>query len=324
MLHFTPPKMGKISPTMIGLIVLGIVIVILLGTSVFIVDQAEEAVITRLGKYHVTRGPGLQFKLPFGIDRNYTVNVKAVQTEEFGFRTMTRGSRTTYTTQASESTMLTGDLNIVDVEWIIQYRIVDSRAWAFNVQERERTIRDVSRSVINMLVGDRAIMDIMSPERSAIEAAGTELMNDTFKSYGLGIYVIAVKLQNIDPPAGVQQAFDDVNMAIQDMNRLINEGQQVYNEEIPKARGEAERMVQVAQGYASERVNRARGDVARFNSVYDEYRNAPDVTRQRLYYEMVEEVFKDDNGMTIIDRNLDNFLPMMNLGGAVRSTQGGR
>jgi membrane protease subunit HflK len=319
MLHFTPPKMGKIRPAMLGLIGLGIVTVILLGTSVFIVDQAEEAVITRLGKYHVTRGPGLQFKLPFGIDRNYTVNVKAVLTEEFGFRTLTRGSRTTYSSQTTESTMLTGDLNIVDVEWIIQYRIMDSRAWAFNVQERERTIRDVSRSVINMLVGDRAIMDIMSPERSAIEAAGTELMNETFKVYGLGIYVIAVKLQNIDPPAGVQEAFDDVNKAIQDMNRLINEGQQVYNEEIPKARGEAERMVQVAQGYASERVNRAKGDVARFNSVFDEYRNSREVTRQRLYYEMIEEVFKDAHGMTIIDRNLDNFLPLLNL----RGTQGG-
>jgi membrane protease subunit HflK len=220
--------------------------------------------------------------------------------------------------------MLTGDLNIVEVEWIIQYRIVDSKAWVFNVMERERTIGDVSRSVINMLVGDRAIMDIMSPERSAIEIAGVELMNETFKSFGLGIYVIAVKLQNIDPPSGsVQAAFDDVNKAIQDMNRLINEGMQIYNEEIPKSRGEAERMVLVAQGYAAERVNRAKGDVARFNSVYDEYRRSPEVTRQRLYYEMIEEVFSDEKGMTLIDRNLNNFLPMMNVGGAVQS-QGGR
>ena len=314
MLHFTPPKIGKLSPPLIGLIVLGVLLVFTLGTSVFIVDQTEEAVITRFGKYLVTRGPGLRFKLPFGIDRNYTVNVKAVQTEQFGFRTMRSGISSTYASQTSESTMLTGDLNIVDIEWIIQYRIVDSKAWSFNVRERQQTIRDVSRSVINMLVGDRAIMDIMSPERSAIEAAGTDLMNETFRSYGLGINVIAVKLQNIDPPQGVREAFDDVNKAIQDMNRLINEGQQVYNEEIPRARGEAERVIQVAQGYAAERVNRAAGDVARFNSVYDEYRLSPDVTRQRLYYEMIEEVFKDDEGMTIIDRRLTNFLPLLNLG----------
>ena len=323
MLNFTPPKIGKLSPTMMVLIVVGIVVLILLGTSVFIVDQAEEAVITRLGKYHVTRGPGLQFKLPFGIDRNYTVNVRAVQTAQFGFSTVKSGVTSSYVSKTTESTMLTGDLNIVDIEWIIQYRITDSKAWVFNVMERESTIRDVSRSVINRLVGDRAIMDIMSPARSAIEIEGADLMNETFRSYGLGIHVIAVKLQNIDPPAGgVRQAFDDVNKAIQDMNRLINEGMQVYNEEIPKARGEAERVVLVAQGYAAERVNRALGDVARFNSVYDEYRNNQEVTRQRLYYEMIEEVFQNDDGMVIIDRNLDNFLPMMNLGGVVQGAGG--
>jgi len=324
MLNFTPPKMGKFNRARLGFIALGILLLIFLGTSVFIVDQAEEAVITRLGKYYITKGPGLQFKLPFGIDRNYTVNVKAVQTAQFGFRTVKSGISSTYASKTTESTMLTGDLNIVDVEWIIQYRITDSRAWVFNVMEKERTISDVSRSVINMLAGDRAIMDIMSPERSAIEIAGADLMNETFKSYGLGINVIAVKLQNIDPPAGVQEAFDDVNKAIQDMNRLINEGMQLYNEEIPKAKGEAERVVLVAQGYAAERVNRARGDVARFNSVYEEYRRSPEVTRQRLYYEMIEEVFKDADGMTIIDRNLNNFLPMMNVRGAIQNAQGGR
>jgi membrane protease subunit HflK len=323
MLNFTPPKMGSfLTPTRFILILLGILVVIFLGTSVFIVDQAEEAVITRLGKFHIIKGPGLQFKLPFGIDKNYTVNVKEVKTAQFGFSTLKSGISSTYASKTNESTMLTGDLNIVEVEWIIQYRITDSKSWVFKVLNQEKTIGDVSRSVINMLVGDRTIMDIMSPERSAIENAGIDIMNDTYRSYGLGINVIAVKLQNIDPPQGVQAAFDDVNKAIQDMNRLINEGQQVYNEEIPKAKGEAERTIQIAQGYASERVNRASGDVARFRSVYEEYRRSPDVTRQRLYYEMVEEVFKDAEGMTIIDRNLANFLPMMNLGAAVRA--GGR
>ena len=211
--------------------------------------------------------------------------------------------------------MLTGDLNIVDVEWIIQYRVIDPKAWTFNVNERTSTIRDVSRSAINMLVGDRAIMDIMGIERSSIEEAGLTFMNETFRGYGLGIDVIAVKLQNVTPPSGVQEAFEDVNKAMQDLERLINEGQQAYNEEIPRARGEAERMIQVAQGYATERVNRSRGDIARFNSVYTEFSRAPEVTRQRLYYEMIEEVFKDEKDMVIVDRNLQNFLPMMNLGG---------
>jgi len=314
--HFTPPKVGKyLNPAMVTLIVAGIFVIILLATSVYIVDQTQRAVITRFGKYHVTRGPGLQFKLPFGIDRNYLVNVTTVQTEEFGYRTIRRGNTPYYSGNADEATMLTGDLNIVDVEWIIQYRVVDPVAWLFKVNERIPTIRDVSRSVINMLVGDRAIMDIMGSERNAIEVEGIVAMNEIFRGYELGIDVIAVRLQNVTPPAGVQQAFEDVNKAIQDRERLINEGQQAYNEEIPKAKGDAERLVQVAQGYKSERVNRALGDAARFNSVLSEYQLAPDVTRQRLYYEMVEEVFKNEEGTVIIDRSLRNFLPMMNLGG---------
>jgi len=307
--------MGKFSSKILILIVVGILALIFLGTSVFIVDQTEQAVITRFGKFISIKEPGFHVKLPFGIDRNYTVNVTTVQTEEFGFRTTKGGSSPIYSDKANESVMLTGDLNIVDVEWIIQYRVVDPKAWTFNVNERRDTIRDVSRSAINTLVGDRAIMDIMSIERSAIEIEALATMNNRFNEYGLGINVIAVKLQNVTPPAGVQEAFEDVNKAMQDLERLINEGQQVYNEEIPKARGEAEKTIQVAQGYATERVNRANGDVARFNAVFEEYRRAPEVTRQRLYYEMIEEVFKDEKNMPIIDRNLKNFLPLMNMGG---------
>jgi membrane protease subunit HflK len=314
-MKFTPQSMGKFSPKMVVVVVAGILVLIFLATSVFIVDQTEQAVITRFGRFISIREPGLHFKLPFGIDRNYTVNVRTVQTEEFGFRTMRSGNFPTYASQTAESIMLTGDLNIVDIEWIIQYRVVDPRAWVFNVHERRETIRDVSRSVINMLVGDRTIMDIMGIERSSIEIEALAIMNATFSGYRLGINVIAVRLQNVTPPSGVQEAFEDVNRAMQDRERLINEGLQVRNEEIPKARGEAQRMVQIAEGYATERVNRARGDVARFNSVLDEYSRAPDVTRQRLYYEMIEEVFRNEKDMVIIDRNLRNFLPLMNLGG---------
>jgi membrane protease subunit HflK len=323
MKNVTPLKIfGLLKPPFIFLAVAVIALIVFLGTSLYIVDQAEEAVITRFGRYHITAGPGLHFKLPFGIDKRYVVNVRNVQTEQFGFRTLVSGVSSTYSTDTSESTMLTGDLNIVEVEWIIQYRIVDPLAWVFNVMERTETIKDVSRSAINMLVGDRAIMDIMGSERNAIEAAGADFMNETFRGYGLGINVIAVKLQNVDPPAGVQEAFDDVNKAIQDMNRLINEGQQAYNAEIPKAKGEAERLIQVAQGYAAERINRANGDVARFNAVHEEYRRAPEVTRRRLYYEMIEEVFKEGSETVIIDRNFENFLPLRNL--SPRGGQGER
>ena len=318
-MKFTPPKVGKFTPRSYRFIIVGILVLILLFSSVFIVNQPEEAVITRFGRYVGTKGPGLQIKLPF-IERADKVNVLAVRTEEFGYSTQRGGFNPRYSSNTSESIMLTGDLNIVDVEWIIQYRVVDSRAWLFNVNEPVRTIRDVSRSVINMLVGDRAIMDIMGRERNAIQEEGRVIMNDMFRRYGpenssgLGINVIAVQLQNVIPPTDVQEAFEDVNKAMQDLERLVNEGIQAYNEEIPRARGEAERTIQIAQGYATERVNKAKGDVARFNAVYDEYRRAPDVTRQRLYYEMIEAVFKDEKDMTLIDRNLRNFLPLLNLG----------
>ena len=288
---------------------------VLFVSSFFVVDQAEQAVITRFGKYYSTLGPGLQTKIPF-VDKKYIVpGNKVVQTEQFGFKTTEAGITNQYQNNiVKESTRLTGDLNIVDVEWTIQYRIINPRAWLFTVQEKEQTIRDISRSVINTLVGDRAILDVMGSERSNIENLAVEMMNDQFQQLGMGINVFAVKLQNIVPPAGVQDAFEDVNKAIQDMNRFINEGKQSYNAEIPRAKGESDRKIQVAEGYASERVNKAKGDVARFNSVYSEYVKAPEITRERLYLEAMEEIFSQNENTTLIDKNLENVLPLKNLG----------
>ena len=294
-----------------------VLVVGLIGASTcfFKVDETEQAVITRFGKYYTTLGPGLQFNLPFGIDKSYNVPVKVLQTEQFGFQSLKSGVRNEYKNNiVDESTMLTGDLNIVDVEWIIQYRIVDPSSWLFNVKDRRQTIRDISRSAINALVGDRAILDIMGQERTSIENLATENMNVKFKELGLGINVTAVKLQNIVPPEGVQDAFEDVNKAIQDMNRFINEGKEAYNSEIPKTQGLADQQVQIAEGYASERVNKAQGDVARFNSVYSEYKLAPAITKKRLYLETMEELFGSDAVRnSLIDGELKNVLPVKNI-----------
>ncbi|MCI6322967.1 FtsH protease activity modulator HflK [Treponema porcinum] len=307
----------KLKPAHFLLIIGLLLAVIVLGSSFFIVDETEQTVITRFGKYYRTAGPGLQFKLPLGIDKCYSVPVKVVQTEQFGFKTIKSGRENEYRNNiTNESTMLTGDLNIVDVEWIIQYRIVDPKQWLFGVMEKQQTIRDISRSVINSLVGDRAILDIMGAERSSIENSALEMMNENFRQLGLGINVITVKLQNIIPPSGVQDAFEDVNKAIQDMNRFINEGKEAYNSEIPKAQGEADRRIQVAEGYAAERVNMAKGDVARFNSVYDEYRRSPKVTKDRIYLETMNEIFGADTKPVLIDGKLDNVIPVKNLGAA--------
>jgi membrane protease subunit HflK len=317
--HFNPTKVSKyLSRKIFTLVAGGILLFVVMATSVFIVDQTEVAVITRFGKYVGTRGAGLQFKLPFGIERSYIVNVTTTQEQAFDFRAPRTGGFSGAAQQPDEIAMLTGDLNILDVTWTITYRVEDAFAWTFNVLEEHRipTIRDVSRMVINQLVGDRGIENIMvGAGRTAIEAEGVVIMNELLRRYGLGINVIAVNLQNVLPPPGeVQAAFDDVNRAGQDRERLINEGQQMYNEQVPRAHGEAQRLILVAQGYAAARVNHAQGDVARFNAVLAEFQRAPEVTRQRLYFEMMEEVFGDEKNTTLVDHNLRNFLPLMNIG----------
>jgi membrane protease subunit HflK len=305
----------NVTPALVLVAVAAIVLLVIFSTSFIVVDQTERAVITTFGKFTKVAEPGLAFKWPFGVQRAYHVKTEVVQTEQFGFRTDKAGVVTQYSPKEfpEESTMLTGDLNIVSVEWIIQYRIIDPKAWLFNVSDRHKTIRDISQSVVNLLVGDRTILGVIGPERTAIQETAVQMMNEKFNEFGLGIRVTQVQLQNIVPPKGVQDAFEDVNKAIQDMNRLVNEGKEAYNSEIPKAKGQADQIKEVAQGYATERVNKAKGDVARFNAVYAEYRKAPEVTRQRLYYEMVEDVFKGEKDVQLIDKRFSNFLPIKSL-----------
>ena len=312
----TPQKQFRLRPKLMLIVVIVFALLAFALSSFFVVDQTEQSVVLQLGRYNRIVGPGLHFKLPMGIEKSYNVPTQRIQNMTFGFRTEKAGINTVYSSgdYPNESIMLTGDLNIVDVEWIIQYRISDARAWLFNVLYREKTIRDISQSIINSLVGDRAILDVIGPDRPSIEVQAQEKMNERFNTYGLGITVTTVKLKNIVPPKGeVQNAFEDVNKAIQDMNRLINEGKEQYNREIPKAQGEAEKMVQVAQGYATERVNEAKGDVARFLSVLKEYEKNKEVTKSRLYIETIEKVFENDKGTDLIDKDLTNFIPLKTL-----------
>jgi modulator of FtsH protease HflK len=312
---------AKGNPRFTGLAFAVVIIFMGLISSFYMVDQKEKAVVLFLGKYNRTTEPGLHFKLPFGIERNYNVPTQRILKEEFGFRTVESGVQAVYSNQnfADESVMLTGDLNIVDVEWIIQYQISDPKQWLFNVENQNKTIRDISNSVINELVGDRTIFDVLSGERATIELKGQEMMNTYFEKYKLGAKVTTVKLQNIVPPKGqVQDSFEDVNKAIQDRSRLINEGKEFYNKSIPRARGEAQQVIQEAEGYASEKINIAKGDVARFSAVLQEYEKNPAITRMRLYYEMFDEVFKDSTNTELIDKNLKNFIPFKSLSDATR------
>jgi membrane protease subunit HflK len=307
---------NKISPRMIFIVIVVIFLLIAVFSSFYTVDQKEKAVVLRFGKFDRTTGPGLHFKLPFGIESNYNVPTGRNLTEEFGFRTQQAGVVTTYARGdfSKESYMLSGDLNIAEVTYIIQYQISDPRAWLFNVQDQVKTIRDISQSVINLMVGNLAVFDVVTTQRTLIEEEGKKKMNEFFNKYELGINVVTVKLQKTMYPKGaVQDAFEDVNKSIQDRIRLINEGKEAFNKAIPRARGEAKKTIQAAEGYATEKVNKAKGDVARFLAVLSEYKKNPKLTRIRLYYEMFEEVFKDPASTDLIDKQLKNFIPFKSL-----------
>ncbi len=304
-------------PSMVVLIAIVLIALAAAATSFFSVDQAENAVVLRFGKYQRTVGPGLQMKIPFGIEKNINVETQIVKTLTFGYRA-TDPSGTSLTNarvNQEESMMLTGDLNIVDVEWIVQYRVADPKAYLFSVRDKETTIRDISQSVMNQLVGDLPILAVMTDQRTQIEYDAAEAMQKLFDRYGFGIDIVAVKLQNIMPPEGeVQDAFEDVNKAIQDMNGYINEGKQYYNQQIPAAEGEADKIISEASGYAAERINRAEGDTARFKEVLAEYSANGETTAKRLYIETMEEILSADSGtVTIIDKDLENFLPIRSL-----------
>lgn len=296
-----------------------IIIAVLAGLLVYkgfvVIEPTEEGIVTKFGKYVRTLPSGPNFLIPF-VEKVYRVEVTTVQKEEFGFRTKQTSERSEYENNiVHESEMLTGDLNIINVEWVVQYKITDAKAWLFNVaaDQRYKTIRDVSKAVMNALIGDRAIFSIMGSERNNIARLATEMMNEQFRVLNLGITVLSVQLQNVVPPPQVQEAFEDVNIAIQDMNRLINEGQKVYNEELPKAKGEGLRLLQEAEGYAANRVNTAKGDVARFNAVYTEYVKSPQITRRRLYLETMGDVLSNADNITVVDKSLDNLLPIKEL-----------
>ena len=313
-------RIPQISVRLVVSLLAVLVILAVAATSFFSIDQTEQAVVLRFGKYVRTVGPGLQTKLPLGIEKNYNVETAVVKTLTFGYRAtdISGTSLSGAYVNTDESMMLTGDLNIVDVEWIVQYRINDPQAYLFSVRDKETTIRDISQSVMNQLVGDLPILAIMTSERTNIEYEAQREMQELFDSYGFGIEIVAVKLQNIMPPEGeVQDAFEDVNKAIQDMNTLINEGKQYYNQEIPAAQGEAEKMIAEAEGYAAERINRAEGDTARFNAVRSEYEKSKEITRERLYIETMKDVLSSDGSITLIDSSLENVLPVKSIGGGV-------
>jgi membrane protease subunit HflK len=299
----------------VNLIIAGFIGVILLFTTIYTVGPEEVGVIVRFGKYDRTVTPGLNFKIPFWVENVYKIPVERQLKQEFGFRTTSIGERTQYSKGnfGDESLMLTGDLNLADVEWVVQYRISDPYKYLFKVRNAEKTLRDMSESVVRMVVGDRTVNEVLTVGRMEIALSVEQALQELCNEYENGIKIDQVVLQDVNPPEPVKQSFNAVNEAQQQRETLINQGQSEYNRVIPRARGEAQQILQQAEAYSLTRVNLARGEAQRFNALYTEYAKAPEVTKQRIYLETMAEIMPRIKDKVIVDEKGANLLPLLNL-----------
>ena len=313
-----------------SLIIAALLLAALFWSAWFTVQPQETGVVQRFGKVVRTAGPGLHFKLPFGIETARMVPTARVLKEEFGFRTVasTPGKKTQYDPRGSykdESLMLTGDLNVIDVQWIIQYRIEDPIRFLFHVRETPKTIRDITEAVMRRAVGNRIGSDVLTTGRVAVASEAKIEIQKILSNYEAGVRLVTVELQDVTPPDTVKPAFNEVNESRQDKERTINRAEEQANREIPKARGVAAQSISEAEGYALERVNRAQGEATRFNSILKEYVEAPQVTRRRLYLEAMTGLLADMKGLYIVDQDQKAMVPWLSMeSGAQPSAQGGQ
>jgi membrane protease subunit HflK len=307
-----PPKMPKIP----RVVLVGIAAVILMGSSYYQVAPFEQAVVLRFGQHVKTVGPGPRLKLPF-IDEVLKVPTERQLKEEFGFRTISveTGSGSVYDKDGydDEALMLTGDLAIAEVEWVVQYRIVDPMTFLFEVRSVVDTIRAVSEAEMRGVVGDMSFEEVIKEKRNEIEETVRARMNEILEAYDAGVEVRLVQLQDVHPPTPVKDSFEEVNRALQEMERAINEAERERNKVIFRVEGEALQRVAQAEGRKVERINRAEGDATRFESLLVEYRKAPEVTRRRLHLEAMREVLPQAGRVVIVDDGLEGMLPILDL-----------
>ena len=305
---------GKFPGAWIVIVVL--VIVFLAFNMIYMVNQTEVGVIQRFGRHVRTETPGAHIKWPSGIETLTKVPVRKNQKEEFGFRTISAGVRTRFAADEAyldESLMLTGDLNVAIVPWVVQYDIKDPYKYLFKVHDVKATLRDLSESTMRLVVGDRSINEVIN-KRPEIANQAMALLQKELDEAETGINVKAIEMQKTNVPKPVQPSWNEVNQAQQEKERLIYEAQEQYNKMIPQAKGQAEKTIKAAEGYALDRKNRALGDAARFNSLYAEYSKAKDVTKRRLYLEALKDVFPKLGNKYIVDSEQKNLLPLLNLG----------
>jgi modulator of FtsH protease HflK len=313
----------------IMLIVFSVLLVWFSFASYFQIEPDEIGVIRRLGRYVSVSEPGPHFIIPF-IETVTKVPVQRQLKMEFGFRSQTvpgarfpKGqtdkfpARTTYQDTTSEflreSLMLTGDLNVAVVDWIVQYKIKDPYKYLFKVRNVEETLRFLSEAAMRFVVGDHSVNEVLTTGRQVVATKAKDLLQQFAERYECGVDIQQVVLQDVNPPDPVKPSFNEVNQAIQEKERAINESQAEMNKEIPRARGEAEQAVRASEGYAIERVNRARGETERFLSIYEEYRKAPDITRRRMYLETMVKVLPLVGNKVIVDDSTRGLTPILRM-----------
>jgi len=297
----------------IGLIFVAVMIFQVVYSSFYSINPGEVGVVLQFGKYHRTATPGLHFKIPY-IEELTKVNVEAVRKEEFGFRTRSASERSAFDRQGfdNEALMLTGDTNVINVAWIVQYVISDPVNFLYKVRNVPQAVRDASERVTRRIVGNMDFDYVLSNREILANDAKRELQAE-LDNLEAGIRLVALQMQDINPPDQVKPAFNEVNEADQDMKRLVNEAEETYNRIIPKARGDAKKIIEEAHGYAAERVNRAQGDTARFEAIVSEYLKAEEVTRRRMYLEAMQEILPNVKQVFVMDKGQQNLLPFLNL-----------
>ena len=311
--HLSAPAGGKVKWILVALVAVWLL------SGIYIVNPDEEGVVLRFGKYDRTVGAGPHYALPFPIETVYKPKVTQVQRVEVGFRSVGQGRTFQQGANRSlpeESGMLTGDENIVNVQFSVQYQIKNPVEYLFNVTDQAAVVKNAAEAAMREVIGNSLIDSAITDGKLKIQSDATVLLQEVLDRYEAGIQVLAVQMQDVHPPQEVSDAFKDVASAREDKSRIINEAEAYRNALLPQARGEAAAILNKAEAYRVARLQQAEGESRRFDALRQEYEKAPDVTRQRLYYETMEEILAASKDKTLLDSGVSGkVLPHMPLPG---------
>ena len=311
----TPPDWGKMSKIIL-LVAVALVLIVTVATSIYTVDDKQQAVITTFGKVSGVTDAGLHFKLPFGIQQAYPVDVNVYQKIELGYATNPEGQAVTNT---SESTMITGDYNIVNVDFFVEYKITNPEKYLFSSNNPELILRNLIQSQVRNVVGSTSVDAVLTDGKENIQMQVKELVTEILEEYDIGLTLIDVRIQDSEPPTqDVIEAFKAVETAKQQAETVVNDAKAYQNAKLPEAQAQADKLIQNAQYLKQKRINEAIEAVAMFEAMYAEYAQNPEITRSRMYYEAISQILPDvklyintGNGSDV-----DMLLPLESLVGA--------